>query len=299
MTFFQLPTLSPCLPQITYQSSLFTVQHHKHVEDIRLLDQYTHYKLLFKSDNIYESTSDDLLGGFIVESMYPLRKLKLLSTGFEPTRRNNRYHELVSRLKLDAVKLVGWTSDVPTLVQDMDGTPLIDSGALDTQTASSNVELTTLKLLPLLTKTTNIVVRIPCICTTSMVSLIATLRLSFTNITLHHLVADDVLYLYCEGFISTNLTSDIISAWERSPNKSNLSFFTEEYCRTSRYTEFTTKLFDIMQGLYNWRYEKCESGANLFNKFRKLKSSEFSQHINIILDDIYKDVSSKWYRSLG
>jgi hypothetical protein len=228
--------------------------------------------------------------------MYPLRKLKLLSIGFEPTRHNNRYHELASRLKLDTVKLVGWTGDI-LILQDDFGTPLIDSSIRDIQKASNDIELTTLKLLPSLVKSANIVIRIPCICSTSMVSLIAVLRLSFATVTLHHLVADDVLYLHCKKFIGTDITTDIISTWERSSNKSNLSFFTEEYCRSSRYVEFATKLFDIMQGLYNWRYEKCENGASLFNKFKKLKSSEFSQHINIILDDVYKDVSSKWQRA--
>jgi hypothetical protein len=299
MTSFKLPHLTRSSISPTYITLPFIAQYNTYVENMETLTLTSKYVITFHPVNIYHTKSTDMLGNLIIAYMYPLRNLKKnTSIPFEQTRNNLKYCELTTRLHMDPPELIGWhlRDNIATLVSaPTSHTKLINSPSRNYQQKCNEIEHSTLTTLCSLQRNDIIIIRIPYIKDASFVSIIALCCMDFDDVTLHHMIADDILYLHCIGFKGTLLTPDIVETFtKRIEQTKSVSLFTEEYHRSPEFVAFAALLLSIGYELYNWRYDICSRALDTYMSLKRIRSIEFNRHVNIILEDIYKDVSKSW-----
>lgn len=147
------------------------------------------------------------------------------------------------------------------------------------------------------------IIRLPAIIYTSILNLIHVYRMCFDEVVIHHLQADDALYLCARGY-HNNLQSWTLTLLnelcDRVIENPNIGLFTIAYCSQEDFAYTAETVTNINYAVYEWRYKyyfKVVSVYNLLNK--SAATTGLENYKRQILSENYKDTSKKWIKATG
>ena len=333
MSHYVLPTLPKTTLDIVPYTMPLTSQHILYKDNVTNLLARAKYKIHICVDDVYASTSYDPKTVQIIKESYPL--YKLLTDDITPNIlgrweifHKTIYATLTSSLKSQHAILLRTlfignddSSMLTKIVSKFSSTHrrhinyiTLHMATIDSIDYGQNEVAAKLKLADaiIIQNVTSpykyilfaiytvhiggsILAEIPVVRDSSSVTIIALACSCFDRVEMHHITAEDKLYIYCSNF--TGIVQEPIKLkkmWHRIDTLINTSILNESFLQSKIFINFANKLLDINYDIHNWRYTHFYKLVMCYLQLRSHASDAFANFDKTIVTNMFKDISKKW-----